>query len=180
MIPGGIVTPYARTRWTWRAAVALLAAACERGTPRRGDAALETRATGVWDVALALDRTPLGLAGPDEPPRSGHGTLALIPSTRRDRAAALPGPTTHAGVYDIDFRPLGFAPQAAGPIATLVATVAAPDTVVVRLPAAASDGHLVLRGTMAGDSVVGRWSYGGDRTPSGWGGTFVLRRHGGA
>ncbi|MGZ8378757.1 MAG: hypothetical protein ACXWZS_08090 [Gemmatirosa sp.] len=176
------MTRHARTRWTWRAAVALLTAvACERGTPRRGDPALETRATGVWDVALALDRTPLGLAGPDEPPRSGRGTLALIPSMRHDRVAALPGPTTHAGVYDIDFGPLGFAPRAAGPVATLVAAVAAPDTVVVRLPAGAVDAHLVLRGTMAGDSVVGRWSYGGDhRTPSGWGGTFVLRRHGGA
>lgn len=140
--------------------------------------ALEARVTDAWDADFALDRQPLtgAASGAAATRPRARGMLALIPSSRTDHDPALPGPSTHSGVYAIDFRPLGFIPRGAGPVPTLVATAIAPDTLVGLLPADGDEGALLFRGTVAGDSVTGTWSYGGHAL-GGWSGRFVLRRH---
>jgi hypothetical protein len=97
----------------------------------------------------------------------------------------LPNPT-HVGVYDVDFRDLGFQPHGPGGFPTVVARTevrdvassaaptGSPDLVSIVLDPGSSRFPLRLQGVIAGDSVSGSWTAG---QALGGGGRFTLRRH---
>jgi hypothetical protein len=155
----------------------LVGVGCDRVAHARdpGAVALAERVPGVWDAAFRVERTPLGPAPRGTPP--ARGVVALVPSRAgvgRDWLGARP---THDGVYELDFRPLGFVPEAAGPVPVLVAAVVMPDSLVVATPPGVSGGTLVVRATLTpgANSARGTWAY---RTHAvgGWGGTVTLYR----
>ena len=156
-------------------ALAMLLAGCDRGERTRDGRtrALAVRASGIWEAEFRLERTPRGAAA--EPAPVVRGAVALIESAAGIGREWLQRPGTHAGVYDVDFRPFGFVPEPAGPVPTLVVAAVAPDTLLGATPTGPAGGTLVLRGVLPpdGDMVTGTWSY-GSRAVGGWGGTFTL------
>ena len=188
-----IVTPGAahRSRGHALAGAVVLAAAlvaCRGADAARAhtlDEPAARRLVGTWDARFRSDRpdSAAGLGGARA--TETRGTIALV----EDRAGtAYPDVplALHAGAYDVDFRPLGFDPHVADEPPTAVATTLGaaaggrtPDSVLVVLsPQGGGRGvtrAVVLRGRLAGDSVVGHWLTGGV-PPFGARGTFVLHR----
>jgi hypothetical protein len=88
--------------------------------------------------------------------------------------AGLSGVPTHVGVYSADLRPLGLTPGAAVP--TLVARLAGGDSVEIAFDPVQGPAFQGS-GTLAGDSVTGRWWTGGGWTAGRSSGHFIMRRH---
>lgn len=171
-------------------AILALALACQRNPAQRSDAlgtAPAQRLVGVWDATFWLDRPVDVLPGSSFKPLRITGTIAFVEDhAGRLSPEALPEPT-HLGIYDIDFRPLGFEPRTAAGFPVAVARTSAGvnpqtdptapariDSVSIAFDPGSSVYPLRVLGTITLDSVSGQWTAG--QSLSG-GGRFVLLRH---
>lgn len=169
----------------------VVASACRRDSSRQRRAALETtparRLVGVWDATLWLDRPIAPGTDPRNPPRHVVGSMAFLEDHVGSVSSEELRGSTHVGVYDIDFRPVGFQPRGpdgfpdmiartvARPTGQSTAGAAAPsDSVSIVLDPGSSRFPLRLQGMMTADSISGTWTAG---QALGGGGHFSLHRH---
>jgi len=148
----------------------LLFAACgvAGGRPARPDH--PERLDRRWALDLRLEE-PLALRGDTLTAGTVRGEIALIDNPAV-RGALVAGRPTHFGVYTADFAPFGFT-VATGGIPTAAARLLGADSVEISLDPA--DGRaVVLRGRLAGDSIVGHWRYEAGRSAAA-AGRFVMR-----
>lgn len=174
-------------------AVALGAAlACSRGDAGVRDA-LDSPAArqlaGAWTISFAVDTliTPLRLRAVQT---SARGSLTLALTTHGPASMGGLGGITHVGVYDVDFTPLGFAPEGPGRVATAVARVVPArgadsagvrrDSLYAVLSPDAERFAVRMGGVLAGDSASGTWSAVAFSAGGGSGHFVMHRRPGGA
>lgn len=128
---------------------------------------------GLWAVEFIVE-TPLRPGHPP-PQRSVRGEVALLhDSALHPRPTGLSGPPTHSGSYTTRFRPLGFEVRETGAVPALLARLSPADSVEIALQPDHED-PLLMRGSLAGDSIAGRWSY-YQRRGGAASGSFVMRR----
>ncbi len=128
------------------------------------------RLAGRWtgDFRLVV---PLRLR--EDTARAGtlHGEIVLTGSRDPASDPGLAGPPTHLGVHTVDFARFHLGARAHGHVPTAAARLTAGDSVEVML----QPSRVKLVGRLRGDSIVGRWSYHGDRS-AGANGRFILHR----
>jgi hypothetical protein len=141
---------------------------------------------GVWDATFWLDRPVAPGTDPRKPPRRVTGSMAFLEDHVGSLSPEELTSPTHVGVYDIDFRVLGFQPHGPSGFPTVVARTiprvegqsstspTMPDSVSIVLDAGSSRFPLLLQGNIAADSVSGTWTAG---QALGGGGRFSLQRH---
>ena len=139
---------------------------------------------GAWDVTLRLER-PITIAlGQKDLPRTMVGTVMFLQTRYEHLSFPQMGAPTHAGVYDMNFRELGFPSGEAGEIPLVIARTVGDSRALSRAISAeslyivfnpgTSRYALLLSGRFSGDSIVGTWAV---ESFLGGGGAFVLRRH---
>ncbi len=147
-----------------------LLAACGGGVGRSARADHPERLDRRWAIDLRLEE-PIELRGDTAAAGTVRGEIALI-DNRAPRSSLVAGQPTHFGVYAADFAPFGFT-ASAGRIPTAAARLLGPDSVEISLDPAGGQA-VMLRGKLAGDSIVGRWRYDAGRS-AGAAGRFVMR-----
>jgi hypothetical protein len=164
-----------------------LISACGRDSSERREELATTparRLVGIWDATLWLDR-PIAPGTGHQPPRQVAGSMAFLEDHVGSLSPEELSNPTHVGVYDIDFRALGFQPRGPDGMPALVArteaSIAAPSAsaptgtpVSIVLDPGSTRFPLRLEGAIAGDSVSGTWTAG---QSLGGGGRFTLQRH---
>ncbi len=168
--------------------VLVLIPGCGRDSSQRTEALATTPArqlVGVWDATFLLDRPIAPGTDPLQPPRHVTGSMAFLEDHVGSLSPEELTSPTHVGVYDIDFRVLGFQPHGPSGFPTVVARTIArvegppiasttmPDSVSIVLDAGSSRFPLLLQGKIAADSVSGTWTAG---QALGGGGRFSLLR----
>jgi hypothetical protein len=160
---------------------------CGRDSSERREELATTparRLVGIWDATFWLDR-PVAPGTAQKPPRQVSGSMAFLEDHVGSLSPEELSNPTHVGVYDIDFRALGFQPRGPDGMPALVArteaSIAAPSAsaptgapVSIVLDPGSTRFPLRLVGTIAGDSVSGTWTAG---QSLGGGGRFTLQRH---
>lgn len=182
-------TPIARwSRLSGAVAALVLMAACGNDAAEREhvlESAPAQHLVGVWDATLKLER-PIAIASSRQSlPRSIAGTVSFLESRHEHLTFTQMGTPTHVGVYDLDFRELGFPTSETGDAPLVVARTVHradasasgmhADSVYVVLNPGTSRYALILTGAFSGDSVLGAWTA---ESFLGGGGVFVLRHHG--
>lgn len=157
-----------------RVALTVGALACQQANANRAhDLATSPaqRLVGVWDVQFHLDR-PLQIVAPPST-RDVRGTVALIENHLGNASFRELPKALNYGVYDVDFKPIGFDPHVVGGVPTAVAR-ATSDSVEMVLSPGSDHMAIVMHGRFTADSVTGAWSV--DLRAAGGGGHFVMRR----
>ena len=153
-------------------ALTALGMGCRRDA-REWRASLESagavRLVGLWSVRITLGREQRDTL----PARGIDGQLGITLNERGSSATGLGERPMLFGTYDIAFEALGFREGSPAGLPALIGVMHGDSAILVL--AAQSDGPVELRGSLRGDSVVGRWRAsrlrGIDHS-----GDFVLRR----
>ena len=136
------------------------------------------RLDGVWEARLVLERPVVLTADTSDPPRQVTGSLALLRNESVHERHGSIGVPAYLGTYDIDFGVFGFDQRGRGALPSAIAKVTPNDSVTIALDPSNTEASLLLRGTLAHDSIVGTWAL--LSRGSGGGGSFILRRAGGS
>lgn len=128
--------------------------------------------TGVWDARFTLTKPMLLAKSPSR--ATVVGQIAMLRSAWLAKQYGTDVGAGWDGMYDVDFTPFGFEARPARRVPSVTAMMSRGDSIEVRLNPHVSQGAVVLRGVMKGDSITGIWYYESNRGGSG---TFVLRRY---
>jgi hypothetical protein len=165
--------------------VVLTGAAACHGSDTARLRALDTpaaqRLVGVWNITVWPGQAFNVRTGTDP---SVRGTIALIGDRHHPLSFSRITAPLHDGIYDIDFSPFAFVPDAPGTVPLAVAEVSASaghvgsgreDHVRIVLDPDDARRAIILDGTLVGDSVTGAW-FVDSRTASGGGGFTMVRQ----
>lgn len=132
-----------------------LLAGCAPDVPRAALGDHPERLDGIWHVEMRADHAlPLGRDAARLPPALGD--VAILQSPAGLAGAGLPGPATHQGTWTMNLRPFGVAAGQAPQVQVLSARLFGDS---VQMVLGTGEGRVLMRGTLAGDSILGGWSY---------------------